>query len=45
MGANPGFTELGMKRREDDDVYDYGYALRNPLKRLDDSEILSEGDK
>ena len=33
------------KRKEADDVYDYGYALRNSLKRLDESEILSEGDK
>jgi hypothetical protein len=45
MGTNPRFTELGMKRREDDNVCDYGYALRNSLKRLDESEILSEGDK
>jgi site-specific recombinase XerD len=45
MGTNPGFTELMEKRKEVDDVYDYGYALRNSLKRLDESGILSEGDK
>jgi site-specific recombinase XerD len=45
MGTNPGFTELMEKRKEADDVYDYSYALRNSLKRLDESEILSEGDK
>jgi site-specific recombinase XerD len=45
MGTNPGFSELMEKRKEEDDVYDYGYALRNSLKRLDESEILSEGDK
>jgi len=33
------------RRKEADDVYDYGYALRNSLKRLDESKILSEGDK
>ena len=33
------------RRKEADDVYNYGYALRNSLKRLDESEILSEGDK
>ncbi len=31
--------------KEEDDVYDYGYALRNALKLLDESEILSDGDK
>jgi hypothetical protein len=46
MGTNPGFTLLAVKdHKEEDDVYDYGYALRNSLKRLDESEILSEGDK
>ena len=46
MGTNPGFTLLAVKNhKEEDDVYDYGYALRNALKRLDESEILSEGDK
>jgi integrase/recombinase XerD len=45
MGTNPGFTELMEKRKEADDVYDYCYALRNSLKRLDESEILSGGDK
>jgi integrase/recombinase XerD len=45
MGTNPGFTELMERRKEADDVYNYGYALRNSLKRLDESEILSEGDK
>jgi site-specific recombinase XerD len=45
MGTNPGFTELMEKRKEADDVYDYSYPLRNSLKRLDESEILSEGDK
>jgi integrase/recombinase XerD len=45
MGTNPGFTELMERRKEADDVYDYGYALRNSLKRLDESKILSEGDK
>jgi len=33
------------KVKEADDVYDYSYALRNSLKRLDESGILSEGDK
>ena len=32
MGTNPGFTELMERRKEADDVYDYGYALRNSLK-------------
>jgi site-specific recombinase XerD len=46
MGTNPGFTLLGVKNhKEEDDVYDYAYALRNSLKRLDGSEILSDGDK
>ena len=45
MGTNPGFTELMEKRKDADDVYDYGYALRNSLKRLDESKILSEGDR
>ncbi|HXW36523.1 MAG TPA: hypothetical protein VEJ36_01270 [Nitrososphaerales archaeon] len=45
MESNPGFTELMEKRKEADDVYNYSYALRNSLKRLDESEILSEGDK
>ena len=45
MGSNPGFTELMEKRKEADDVYDYSYSLRNSLKRLDESETLSEGDK
>jgi integrase/recombinase XerD len=45
MGTNPGFTELMERRKEADDVYNYRYALRNSLKRLDESEILSEGDK
>lgn len=35
-----------MKNHKDeDDVYDYGYSLRNSLKRLDESKILSEEDK
>jgi site-specific recombinase XerD len=45
MGANPESTGLMEKSKEKDDVYDYGYALRNSLKRLDESEILSKGDK
>jgi site-specific recombinase XerD len=45
MGTNPGFTGLAVKNHKEDDVYDYSYALRNSLKRLDESEILSEGDK
>jgi hypothetical protein len=45
MGTNLGFTELMEKVKEADDVYDYGYALRNSLKRLDESEILSDRDK
>ena len=45
MGTNPGYTELMEKRKEADDVYDYSYALRNSLKRLGESKILSEGDK
>jgi hypothetical protein len=47
MGTNPGFTLLAVNihKKEEYDVYDYGYALRNALKRLDESEILSDGDK
>ena len=46
METNPGFTLLAVKNhKEEDDVYDYSYSLRNSLKRLDKSEILSEGDK
>lgn len=46
METNPGFTQLAVKNhKEEDDVYDYGYALRNALKLLDESEILSDGDK
>jgi site-specific recombinase XerD len=46
MGTNPGYTLLAVKNhKEEDDVYHYGYSLRNSLKRLDESEILSDGDK
>jgi hypothetical protein len=46
MGTNPGFSPLAVKnQKEVDDVYDYGYSLTNSLKRLDESKILSEGDK
>jgi hypothetical protein len=46
METNPGFTLQAVKNhKEEDDVYDYGYSLRNSLKRLDESENLSEGDK
>ena len=34
-----------MSSKRDDDIYDYAYALRNSLKRLDDSKLLSERDK
>jgi len=33
MGTNPGFTLAVKNRKEDDDVYDYSYSLRNSLKR------------
>jgi site-specific recombinase XerD len=46
MESNPGFTLLAVKNHKDEyDVYDYSYSLRNSLKRLDESGILSEGDK
>jgi hypothetical protein len=32
-------------KKGDEDVYDYAYALRNSLERLDESAILSERDK
>ena len=36
MATNPGFTLLAVKNhKEEDDVYDYGYSLRNSLKRLE----------
>jgi len=44
-GDKSWFTELMDGHKEADDVYDYNYALRDSLKRLDESEILSEGDK
>jgi hypothetical protein len=31
--------------KEEDDIYECGNALRNSLKRLNESEILSDGDK
>jgi site-specific recombinase XerD len=46
MGSNLGFTELMEKKgREPDDVYDYAYSLRNSVKRLDESNVLSDRDK
>ena len=46
MASNRGFVLLAVKNhKEEDDVYDYAYLLRNALKRLDGSVILSEPDK
>ena len=48
MGANPSqpsFSVLMNRKKGDDDVYDYAYSLRNALKRLDESEVLSDRDK
>jgi site-specific recombinase XerD len=46
MGTNLGYSELMEKSpRESDDVYDYAYSLRNSIKRLDESNALSYGDK
>jgi hypothetical protein len=46
METNPSFAGLIVKNHMDEDEdYDYGYSLRNSLKRLDESKILSEEDK
>ena len=44
-GDKSWFTLLAVKdHKDEDDVYDYGYALRNSLKRLG-LEVLSDVDK
>jgi hypothetical protein len=48
MGANPSRPPFAVQMsagKRGDDVYDYEYALRNSLKRLDESEVLSGRDK
>jgi len=40
----PSSSILMNRKREDEDICDHAYALRNALKRLDESTTLSDND-